>query len=150
MEVRSSHGLGYDVVLNLMKDFLLQGYALYIDNFYMCPVFACDLYHKGIHVTGTGVPSQVRDLKKKIQHKSVSRGEGVYVRKGVCAYAIWKDTKRVTVLSTEHPGHCNDTVRRNVKDKEGKYEKQEVPIPIMVYNYNCFINGVDLSEHLIS
>ena len=117
-EVRSSHGLGYDVVLNFLKDFLFQGYALYIDNYYMSPVLACDLYHKGVHVTctidttRTGVPSQVRDLKTKMQHKSVSRGEGEM------EYVIWKDTECVTVVSTEHPGHCNDTVRRNVKDKE--------------------------------
>ena len=69
-EVRSSNGLGYDVVLNLMKPYLSQGYSLYVDNFYTSPILVSDLYSQGVHVTGTigsgriGVPPEVSDLKQ--------------------------------------------------------------------------------------
>lgn len=37
-EVRSSNGLGYDVVISLLQEYLSQGYSLYIDNFYTSPI----------------------------------------------------------------------------------------------------------------
>ncbi len=52
-EVRTSNGLGYDVVVSLMKDYLSQGYSLYIDNFYTSPVLVSDFYGLGVDVTGT-------------------------------------------------------------------------------------------------
>ena len=52
--------------------------------------------------------------------KSVNRGEGAYVRDGICAYAVWKC---VSVMSNEHPGHTESTVTRNVKDKDGATQK---------------------------
>ena len=121
-EVRSSNGLGYDVVVSLMQDYLSQGYSLYIDNFYTSPTLVSDLYDLGIHVTGTldctrtGVPAEIPSLKKQMAKKSVSRGEGAYVRDGVCVYAVWKDTKCVSVMSNEHPGHSESKVTRNVKE----------------------------------
>lgn len=76
----------------------------------------------------------------------MSRGEGSYVRDGVCVYAVWKDTKCVSVMSNEHPGHSESKVTRNVKDKDGVNQKKEVPIPAII---NRFMNGVDRSDQLI-
>ena len=79
---------------------------MYIDNFYTSPTVS-DLYDLGVHVTGTldctctGVPAEIPSLKKQMAKKSVSRGEGAYVRDGVCVYAVWKDTKFVSVMSTQ-------------------------------------------------
>lgn len=64
-------------------------------------------------------------------------------------HAVWKDTKCVTVMSNEHPGHSENKVTRNVKDKDGKNAKKEVPIPAIIYSYNRFMNGVDRSDQLI-
>ena len=64
-EVRSSNGLGYDVVVSLLQDYLSQGYYLYIDNFYTSPTLVSDLYDISVHVTGTldcthtGVPAEI-------------------------------------------------------------------------------------------
>ena len=57
--------------------------------------------------------------------KSVNRGEGAYVRDGICAYAVWEDTKCVSVMSNEHPGHSESTVTRNVKDKDGATSRRK-------------------------
>lgn len=89
-----------------------------------------DLYTEGIHCTGTldctrtGVPAEVYDQKKS----SVPRGDGSYVRDGICAYSVWKDTKCVAVMFSEYPGHSETTVTRNVKQKDGKSNKMDVPI----------------------
>ena len=95
------------------------------------------------------MPKQVSVLKRKFSSQSVPRGQGVYIRDGILAYAIWKDTKCVSVMSSEHPGHSTQMVTRNCKDKDGKRLKQDVPIPVMVYEYNCFMSGVDGSDQMI-
>ena len=148
------------MLMSLMQDYLSQGYSLYIDNFYTSPTLVSDLYDLGVHVhvtgtldcTRTGVPAEIPSLKKQMAKKSIKRGEGAYVRDGVCVYAVWKDTKCASVMSchvmsNEHPGHSETNVTRNVKDK-GVTEK-EVPIPAIVYSYNRFMNGVDRSNQLI-
>ena len=128
--MRSSNGLGYDVVVSLMQDYQSQGYSLYIDNFYTSPTLVSDLYDLGVHVTGTldctrtGVPAEIPALKKQMAKKSVSRGEGSYVRDGVCVYAVWKDTKCASVMSNEHPDHSESKVTRNIKDKDGVNQKK--------------------------
>ena len=45
------------------------------------------------------------------------RGDGAYIRDGVLSYAVWRETKCVTVMSTEFPGHPEHTVLRTVKSK---------------------------------
>ncbi len=153
-EVRSSNGLGYDVVMSLMKDYFGQGLSLYIDNFYTSPTLVNDQYIQGVHVTGTldctrvGVPSEVSVLKKKFSPKTIPRGNGSYVRDGNCVYTVWKDTKCVSVMSNEFPGHSESKVIRNVKDKDGKTEKKEVPIPVIIYNYNRFMNVLTVLTNL--
>ncbi len=154
-EIRSPNGLSYDVVQSLIKPFLLQGYSLYIDNFYTSPVLVLDLYKECIHVTGTldcsriGVPSEIKELKKYYSRKNVLRGDGAYIRDDVCVYAVWRDTKCVVVLSNEHAGHSETKVTRNIKDKRGATTKQDVPIPATVFSYNRYMGGVDRSDQLI-
>ena len=50
---------------------------------------------------------------------------------------------------SEHPGNSKNTVLRNWKDKDGKRQKAEVPIPETVYQYNQSMGGVDRSDQLI-
>ena len=69
-DVETSNNLGYDVVMTLMGPYLLEGYSLYIDNFYTSPALVSDLYDLSVHVTGTldcthtGVPPEIKYLKK--------------------------------------------------------------------------------------
>ena len=52
-------------------------------------------------------------------------------------------------MSNEHPSHCEGTVLRNVKNNAGINEKKDVPIPAIVYSYNCLMNDVGLFDELI-
>lgn len=64
-------------------------------------------------------------------------------------YTIWKDTKCVTVASTEHPGHSEGTITCNWKDKDHPRQEKLVPIPLSIFYYNNFMGGVDLSDQLL-
>ena len=109
--------MSYDVVLYLMKDYLEQGWALYIDNFHTSPTLAVDLFGKKTHVTGTldktrnGVPEEVYTMLETLSNKETCRGEGYYARDDSAVYCAWKDTKSIVVLSTEHVGHSEYTVK---------------------------------------
>ena len=139
----------------MLKEYLSQGYSVYKDKFNTSCVLVTDLYGLGVHVTGTldcnrvEVPTEISNLKKKLAHKSMSQGDGVYVCDGTLVYVVWNDTKCVSVMSNEHPSHSEGTVLRNVKNNAGVNEKKDVPIPAIVYSYNCLMNDVDLFDELI-
>ena len=84
-EVRSENGLGYDVVMSLMRSYFLQGYSLYVDNFYSSPKLLSDLCEQKVHSTGTldhtrkGVPSLISSLKREFSKAKVQGGEGTYI-----------------------------------------------------------------------
>ena len=59
----------------------------------------------------------------------------MYVRDKSVVYCAWKDTKCILLLSTQHPGHSENTVKHNTKDSTGKFVKNDVPIPSPVYFY---------------
>ena len=40
------------------------------------------------------------------------------------SYAVWRDTKCVTVMSTEFPGHSERTVLRTMKSNNDKFEEK--------------------------
>ena len=138
-----------------MKEYLDQGYNLFIDNFYTSPILAFDLFARKTHLTGTldrsqkHVPSEVQDCYKKLSEKGKQRGEGLYVRDGCTVYSTWRDTKCITVLSTKYPGYSDTTVKRNTKDERGHHQKSDVPIPSPVFYYNKHMGGVDKSDQLI-
>ena len=121
---------------------------MYIDNFYTSPILVKGLYDRGVHLgcIRIEVPDKISSLKKELSRKYVSHGAGSYVRDKLCVYTVWKDTKCVSIMSNKYPGHSESKVTRNVKDKHGKNEEKKVPIPIIVYTYNRFMNGVDRSE----
>ena len=47
------HGVSYDVVATLMKDFENKGYTVNTDNYYTSPILYKDLLEKGIYANGT-------------------------------------------------------------------------------------------------
>lgn len=93
-EVRSSNGLGYDIVFSLLQEYFGQGYSLYIDNFYTSPILVKDLFGVGVHATGldctrTGVPAVISSVKSDSRVKRhlvvmvrMSEMETVYMQFG--------------------------------------------------------------------
>ncbi|KAL7378916.1 hypothetical protein ABVT39_020736 [Epinephelus coioides] len=48
----------------------------------------------------------------------------------------WMDTREVSVCSTIHPAFSGDTVRRNVKDRDGRWAVRDFPCPTPIVAYN--------------
>ena len=155
---RSEHGLVHDVVLALLVSLHNQNYQLYCDNFYSSPFLFQHLLPLGITTTGTvrvnrrGVPQAVSQLKTILQHRTTPRGKGYYIRErsSSIVYTCWNDNQVVCCLSTTHPGHSCGTVRRKCKNiSTSSFEVQDVPIPLMIAQYNCYMGGVDKSDQLL-
>lgn len=155
---RTPHGLGFDVVTNLVRPFQQQGYYLFIDNFYTSPALVQKLEEVDIRTTGTlqtnrrNVPEEVQQLQAALKSTQVPRGTGYYIRQpgSSCVYVCWHDKEVVTLMSNAYPGHQDGTVKRRSKDSAGASVSLDVPLPAVVKNYNTFMGGVDKSDQLIS
>lgn len=60
---------------------------------------------------------------------------------GRCVCSV-EDTKCVSVVSNEHPGHTESSHKKCKRVNP----KKEVPIAAIVYIYNHFMNCVDQSD----
>ena len=155
---RSDHGVAYDVVTALLESLHHQNYQLYCDNFYSSPHLFQHLLTLGVTATGTvrvnrrGVPEAVAQVKSILQRSSTPRGKGYYIREqsSPIVYTCWNDNKVVCSMSTTHPGHSSGTVQRKCKNHStGSFEVQQVPVPIMIAQYNRYMGGVDKSDQLL-
>ena len=61
----------------------------------------------------------------------------------------WRDNSVVCVLTNEHPGHQDGTVKRSGKTPTGAIQSIDVPLPSAIKHYNQFMGGVDKSDQLI-
>ncbi|XP_062273858.1 piggyBac transposable element-derived protein 4-like [Scomber scombrus] len=119
-------GMSYDSVMNLIDVPVLgRGYKLYIDNFYTSPALFLDL----------------------LDNKS-PRGTIRWIREGPLVFVQWRDTRDISICSTIHPAHSDNTVQRRVK-ADGQWVEQEIPAPPGVSDYNKHMGGVDLSDAMI-
>ena len=106
----SGFGLAYDVVMNLVKSIVNQGYHLFFDNFYTSVQLLRDLIGKGIRACGTiianrkGFLAQLKNVKESEEKKKKksNRGDIRWVREGDILSMQWRDKKAVSFLSSMH------------------------------------------------
>ena len=146
------HGLGYDVVMELMDGLFRQGYHLFCDNFYSSPKLCIVLFHRGCFLTGTrenriGFP---KNLRNPLPLKSEC-GTSRWFRDGqTVLFLKWKDTKVVCVISSFYPATGRDFIERGRGVLVGgRYVKQRVNIPPPMKGYNSNMGEVDLSDQLL-
>lgn len=115
----STNGLGYDIVMKLIKPFLHQGYNLSFDHFYTLAQLVKDLFVLGVPSTGTvsenrkGFPETLKSSKQWA--KSVERGAMQWERTGPYLAIQWKDDKVVSHLTTIDNASEHAQVKRRAK-----------------------------------
>lgn len=134
-------GPTYNTVTTLMDTKRLgTGYKVFVDNFYTSPVLFSDLLKQKMWACGTirsnriGFPkTTVNALDSKSQ-----RGSMRWICEGSLLFVQWRDTKDVSLCSTIHTAHGDDTVSRKMKDDDGNWTVSDVPVPPAVKDYNRY------------
>ena len=151
----SVNGLGYDVVIKLMRPLFNQGYHLYIDNFYTSAVLVKDLFRQGVATTGTirensrGFPPSLKNGSEWSKAGNVERGSMRWVRDPPILALQWFDNKVVSMLTTIE--NANDSIQVERKSKTGGvWRPIVVQQPQAIASYNCYMNAVDRSDQILA
>jgi hypothetical protein len=65
-------------------------------------------------------------------------------------FCCWHDNFIVATISTAHPGHSVNTIKKNCKNPStGINEQLDVPVPIIIEQYNKFMGGIDKSDQYL-
>ena len=149
----SANGLGYDVVMKLIRPFVKQGYHLFVDNFYTSVTLFKDLYNQGVLATGTTMETR-RDFPASLKNskewaKGRERGSMRWERVSPCLALQWIDNKVVSVLTTIDNANDHGQVSRKCKTA-GEWSSKVVSQPKAIANYNKYINAVDRSDQILA
>ena len=85
------------IVLQLMKDFLYQGYQLYMDNWYNSVKLFQVLANRFTYVCGTVNPRQV-GLPKKLLATKLKKNQWVWLSNKSLVVCMWYDKRNVLTM----------------------------------------------------
>ena len=149
--VLSKFGLGYSVVMRLMKSLFGQGYKLFVDNYYTSVQLFIDLLEHNTTACGTILVNRkgIPEIIKGVKAFKGDRGAVRWIRDKNVVFLQWKDNKTVTFLSSMHNSvnkfnFCNRRSKVN-----GEFRRMRVKRPQLVSDYNQYMSGVDKSDQLI-
>ena len=132
----------YELVLNLMDNYLGKGHELYVDRFHSSPRLFQDLYAKNTVAVGTCMNNR-RSLSKQCLKEKLKRRETIARRQGALMALKWRDKREVLMLSTKHTPTM-ETVTRNAHGPCPPKDK-----PTAVICYNSYMMGVDKSDQML-
>lgn len=78
---RSVHGVGYDVVMQLMEPYLYKYHHLVCDNYFTSPALCSTLFDKDTYMTGTvrvyrkGMPKSLKGLGCSVESQLLSKAD---------------------------------------------------------------------------
>lgn len=151
----SVHGLGNDVVVQLMQNFFNQGYHLYIDNFYTSTVLVKYLFQQGVPTTGTirensrGFPANMKNGSQWSKAANVERGSMRWERDPPVLALQWVDNKVVSMLSTIENANDSIQVKRKTRTA-GVWSTKVIQQPKAIATYNQYMNAVDRSDQILA
>nr|XP_034298896.1 piggyBac transposable element-derived protein 4-like [Crassostrea gigas] len=133
---RSVHGVGYEVVMQLMEPYLYRHHHLVCDNYFTSPALCSSLFDKDTYMTGT-VRVYRKGMPKSLKNLKLQRGESLVKQSGPIMALCYGDRKTVTFMSTlSQPNVIATHNARGV----------EIQIPAVNCVYNQKMGGVDLSD----
>ena len=91
-------GLGYDVVVKLVADFVQKNHHVYADNYFTSYKLAADLLQNGTYLCGTIVGNR-KNLPEIIKKPGNMQRGDIKVRQNGGVFAtVWKDNREVCTL----------------------------------------------------
>ena len=136
---RRIYGLGYDVVMKLIRPFMNKNHHVYFDNFFSSTTLLEHLEAHETYACAT-VRCSRRDLWRCAKEK-FRPGQKVISQKGNVMFTKWHDKRDVSVLST----NCNPLAADIVVNRNND---QQVTKPAVVDMYNKNMGGMDLADQL--
>ena len=140
LDVQHVEGQAFVVVEKLMREsnLLGRGYHLFTDNFYTKPKLAEFLFTNETLLSGT-VRANSKGLPSDCSTK-LPVGQAKFWRKNEQLTVAFREkksqSKNVLLLST---GHNAQMAKKQIKNKE-------VTKPTVIFSYNSYMGGVDLSD----
>uniref|UniRef100_A0A4W6C6T3 PiggyBac transposable element-derived protein domain-containing protein n=1 Tax=Lates calcarifer TaxID=8187 RepID=A0A4W6C6T3_LATCA len=125
--------------------------AIFADNFFTSMELVRYLRDHNCRYTGTARDNRIRNppLKaiKEMEKKAVPRGTYDYVTSDDGILAVrWKDTRTVTLLSTDMGVEPMSSVIRYCSETK---MKEPVSCPAVIRSYNANMGGIDKSDLLV-
>ncbi|XP_041455728.1 piggyBac transposable element-derived protein 4-like [Lytechinus variegatus] len=136
-------GLGYTVVMGLMREFLLQNHIVYADNFFSSIPLVEDLLQADTCYCGTlrkdrvGVPRALSEVK-------LDKYDNVKWAKDQVMLTKWKDKRDFYTISTSNDGSDIHKPRTRFQ------QRNIITIPSVIAEYNAQMGGVDHADQLRS
>ncbi|XP_064460258.1 piggyBac transposable element-derived protein 4-like [Ornithodoros turicata] len=150
-EMPSTNGLAFDVVTGLCRDYLDQGYTIFMDNFYTSTPLFKHLLERGTFACGTtrkdrrGFPPELKDAGWE---RDADRGDVRWLREHNVLYLQWKDRHVVNLMSTAHT--ANEHVPAKHREKKGdEWTEVTVKKPLVIAEHSRGMAGADKSGQLI-
>lgn len=145
----STDTLGERVVLKLSQALEGIGYCIFFDNFFTSMKLIFKLLKKRLFSCGT-----FRTNRKHFPHeflksnKAMKKSDMDFAMSEDISLSKWMDrgSKPVTLLSSMH----NPSKHTKVKRTNVKGEREEVPCPESISDYNQFMGGVDRMDQMLS
>ena len=139
-------GLGYRVVMKLIEQYQGKGHCVFIDNYYTSSQLLLDLLARSTYCAGT-VKTNRKDFPVQlIPEETMDPGSFRFATAGQPTAVWWRDRRDVYALSTMH----NKSVVNVLKRPKGSHEKQPLPCPSIIDDYNQYMGGVDLIDQHLS
>jgi DNA excision repair protein ERCC-6 len=145
-------GQGPNVVIDLVsKAQLAEGSEIFMDNLFTSFPLLDRLSEMGIAGTGTVRQNRLHRIpimgKKEVEKKTVARGFSQTVYRNDQVLCVWKDNKPVYMASNKYSSDSNLTCKRFCREQKSSIQ---VPIPVMVTEYNSHMGGVDLLDNMVA
>ncbi len=140
-----NRGSTHRTVMKLMEKYLNKGHTLFTDNFYTSPLLYQDLKNNGTYDCGT-IRTNRKHFPTALKHLSLKRPQYKFATYKCFTAGIGHDRRDVTFLSTIHSASIEMVQKRPRRGKD----KEPIPCPTAIVEYNQNMNGVDITDQYLS
>ena len=141
----SGFGHTHSVVMKLMQNYLNKEHKLFTDNFYSSLKLFLDLLKNGTYACGA-VRTTRKCFPPELKHLTLKRPEYKFATYQSFTAGLLHDRRDVSFLSTIHSASIEVAEKR----PKGGRNKEPIPCPTAIVEYNQSMNGVDLTDQHLS